>query len=240
VSTHAGSSSLERFRQKRRAKLKRDWYLWAGILASGFLAAAMISRFGSIGLLIGGWICGFASAVVVVGWLIGFDVHTLTWLWGAWGEQMTADELAKLGDGWHVRHDIENAYGNWDHVAIGPTGVFMIDTKRLTGSIRVKDDGLTSGRIRIAGGAFRGASVGLRKALLERGARCPWVQAVAAIQGDFPDRLYVEKEVAYVAGDHLTEWLCSLPPKLSARDAAALAAALDDVRNDLAGAAAGG
>jgi Nuclease-related domain len=157
-------------------------------------------------------------------------VHSLTWLWGSWGEQLTADDLAKLGKGWYVRHDIENPFGNWDHVVIGPPGVFMIDTKRLTGKIHVTGDGLSSGRIRYAGSSFRGASVGLRRALLERGVRCPWVQAVVAIQGAFAEGVCIEGQVSYVAAGRLVDWLLDQPDRLSESWTSELVRALDQLR----------
>jgi hypothetical protein len=69
--------------------------------------------------------------------------------------------------GCYVRHDIANEYGNWDHVAVGPPGVFMVESKRLSGRrIEIERDGLSSGRLHFGGKTFRGASAGLRHALL--------------------------------------------------------------------------
>jgi hypothetical protein len=125
--------------------------------------------FGTVGLVVGGWMLGFITAISLFGWMIGFDVHALTWLWGSWGEEDTERELARLGDNWYVRHDIANDYGNWDHVAVGPPGVFMVESKRLSGRrIEIERDGLSSGRLHFGGKTFRGASAGLRDALFAR------------------------------------------------------------------------
>jgi Nuclease-related domain len=75
--------------------------------------------------------------LAVVGWLIG-DVHSLFWLHGSQGEQWTAAELEDLGGDWSQVHDIVRNYGNWDHIVVGPSGVFLIDTKRLSTPARVE------------------------------------------------------------------------------------------------------
>ena len=185
MTTQAGASSLKRFRRERRANLKQDWKLWLGLFAFAGIAFAFVGRFGTVGLVAGAWILGFVSALAVFGWMIGFDAHSLTWLWGSWGEADSAEELKRLGSEWHLAHDIENSSGNWDHVVVGPGGVFMIDTKRLRGQVMVKEDGLSSGRLRYRGVSFRNSAVRLREALQQHIA-VPWVQAVVAVWGEFP------------------------------------------------------
>lgn len=64
------------------------------------------------------------------------------WQLGAWGEQMTASELAKLpSDMWLVRHDLRwGANGaNHDHVVAG-RGVYVLNTKNVRDS-RVEIEG---------------------------------------------------------------------------------------------------
>lgn len=50
--------------------------------------------------------------------------------------------LAELGPEWRVLHDLSwpgRRYANIDHIAIGPTGVFVIDSKNWSGSVAVRD-----------------------------------------------------------------------------------------------------
>ncbi|HEY7659903.1 MAG TPA: NERD domain-containing protein [Actinomycetota bacterium] len=49
---------------------------------------------------------------------------------GIQGEERVAAVLAELeADGYEVIHDVEIGRGNADHILVGPTGVFVIETK---------------------------------------------------------------------------------------------------------------
>lgn len=55
---------------------------------------------------------------------------------GAVGEARVASELRKLPDGYHVIHDFSIGNVNFvDHVVIGPTGVFAVETKDWYGDV---------------------------------------------------------------------------------------------------------
>lgn len=51
------------------------------------------------------------------------------WQYGAAGERIVAQRLRRLPRAWTVLHDIDRGRGNVDHIAIGPRGVFTIETK---------------------------------------------------------------------------------------------------------------
>jgi hypothetical protein len=84
---------------------------------------------------------------VLVGWRLRFRPSELarTWQRGAAGEQRTARLLDRLPrDGFVVFHDlaVPDSPANVDHLVIGPTGVFVIDSKQWTGSVHQGADGL--------------------------------------------------------------------------------------------------
>jgi Nuclease-related domain len=67
------------------------------------------------------------------------------WRRGADGERRTARLLDRLTcEGYVVFHDLAlpGSPVNVDHLVIGPTGVFVIDSKQWTGSVRHSADGL--------------------------------------------------------------------------------------------------
>jgi hypothetical protein len=53
------------------------------------------------------------------------------WYWGVLGEQRVAATLSTLGPEWTVLHSVPVGAGNTDidHIAIGPAGVFTLNTK---------------------------------------------------------------------------------------------------------------
>ncbi|HVE92485.1 MAG TPA: nuclease-related domain-containing protein, partial [Actinomycetota bacterium] len=60
------------------------------------------------------------------------------WIKGARGEEAVGRLLAELEpQGYRILHDIDTGRGNLDHVVVGPTGVFAIETKAWTGSVWV-------------------------------------------------------------------------------------------------------
>jgi hypothetical protein len=60
------------------------------------------------------------------------------WIRGAAGEAATAALLGSLGRRWVVRHDlgVPGSRANVDHVVIGPTGVWVIDSKAYRAPLR--------------------------------------------------------------------------------------------------------
>jgi Nuclease-related domain len=89
---------------------------------------------------------GLALAALV-GWRLRFrsSEQACTWQRGAHGERRTARLLDRLiRDGFVVFHDlaVPGSPANVDHLVIGPTGVFVIDSKQWTGSVQQGADGL--------------------------------------------------------------------------------------------------
>jgi hypothetical protein len=72
---------------------------------------------------------------------------------GAAGERMLAAELNRRCPGLTVLHDlrIPGTRANIDHVAIAPSGVYVIDAKRYRGRIRVEKPWFGKARLMIAG-----------------------------------------------------------------------------------------
>ena len=87
------------------------------------------------------------TVAVLVGWRLRFRPSTQARAWqrGAHGEHQTARLLDRLGrDGYVVFHDLalSDSPANLDHLVIGPSGVFVVDSKQWTGSIHQSADGL--------------------------------------------------------------------------------------------------
>lgn len=63
---------------------------------------------------------------------------------GAEGEGLTADALSDLPDTYSVFHDLTHPSigGNIDHIVVGPTGVFALETKNWKGHVALSGPGI--------------------------------------------------------------------------------------------------
>ena len=70
------------------------------------------------------------------------ETDRMTWRKGALGEYELGVELERLPDDYFVFNDINTEeFGNFDHIVIGPKGIFAIETKNWTGLIGTTADG---------------------------------------------------------------------------------------------------
>lgn len=164
-----------------------------------------------------------------------------SWRRGAEGERKTAKALRPLvRRGWTAVHDLPGKYGNRDHVVVGPAGVFLLDTKNVTGIASVEDGQLTVRRpederatyqySKLAG-AIAGASAGLRDEIAAR-LRVPrlWVHAVVVVWPSFEGEAVTVDRVTYVGGNDVATWLSRLPAELSPEHVAGLSQAVRQLR----------
>jgi Nuclease-related domain len=143
---HPGRSALTRYRRRRASELAA-WtpsLTWRAplVAAAGLVAGALAAQAGLPG-------AGLASLAVaaLVGWRLRFRPSTQARAWqrGAKGERHTARLLDRLGrDGYVSFHDLAmpDLPANLDHLVVGPSGVFVIDSKQWTGQVHQSSDGL--------------------------------------------------------------------------------------------------
>jgi hypothetical protein len=79
---------------------------------------------------------GAIVAFLAVGETVDRDIGR--WRRGAEGEEVVGRILEEMSaGGWHVIHDVTFGRGNIDHIAIGPGGVFAVETKSHGGRLSV-------------------------------------------------------------------------------------------------------
>jgi hypothetical protein len=146
VTGSPGRSALVQYRRRRALELA-GWtrgLAWrAPLVAAAGAAAQVLAAHG--GLPRAG-LAGLAVAALV-GWRLRFrpSEQARSWRRGAHGERRTARLLDRLTrDGHMVFHDlaVPGSDANLDHLVIGPTGVFVIDSKQWTGQVYQTTDGL--------------------------------------------------------------------------------------------------
>lgn len=145
------------------------------------------------------------------------------WQSGAWGERATAKVLRQLEqDGWIVLHDLSARRGNVDHIAVGPAGVYLLDSKRLGGSVSVDDNRVMVRRFDDPDLKYEHTGsrhlLSLARQSHQRVAATSriktWVTPVMVIWADFPQRI-AEARCVYVHGEELVGWLRSRPQTIA-------------------------
>ncbi len=230
----AGGSAMRKFRAKRMENIRAQRWDWTFLVVTA-PAFAALSWYADDRLLqfVGAALFGVFLMMGVFAWMIGGHASALPWLWGVEGERRTGAALERLGPDWHCEHDIEHEHGNWDHVLVGPPGVFLLDSKALNNPARVEDDALCSGRLRYKGGAARGGARTIHHALLEQFRHPLWVQSVVVVWGDLGEERREDNPV-YLCGESLVPWLSGLEDRLGRPQRAAAIEALRVVRESMA------
>jgi hypothetical protein len=150
-----GGSAQARWQLLRAA----EWTTWIrtlpwrvaiilGVGAGGGVLGSLLAP--RLGLVLGG------LAAVAASWALRFRPSTdaVAWRRGSAGERRIARLLDPLErHGWAVLHDlaIPHSQANIDHLAIGPGGVFVIDSKHYRGRLQLDPSGrLWHGRYPLA------------------------------------------------------------------------------------------
>ena len=236
-SVKAGQYAESRFRLLRRRYRQRVLPRAAVVLTPLTTAGAALSVVGHGTVL---WTGGLLVGGSLVLWLYVADsvpVNVDRWRAGAAGERRTERALRPLQRvGWTITHDLDlPRAGNIDHLAVGPAGVFVLDSKAWSGVVSVDSDGATItprdepdaawvARGQHGGAARTAARVSRAMAAAARVA-APAAQSVVVVWGTFPQRVAASGGVTYVAGEYLHDWLLSQRRCLNRTEFAALSAA---------------
>jgi hypothetical protein len=114
----------------------------------------------------------------------------------------------------------ETGRGNYDHVLVGPTGVFLLETKNLDGIVEIRDgtphllrrhDPDAETPIKRIQRSVLSAAAQLKQDIERQTGLRPWVQAVVVLWTDFPEGLAEHHRCVYVHWSRLRAWLTSRP-----------------------------
>ena len=123
---------------------------FAGIAALGFLGGYAMGAAFPIRQFPVGWAFVMNVLLWPLAWLIGkwgihkvdaIDRERMSWRKGAVGEAIVATTLRELPHDFIVVNDVSKRFGNIDHVVIGPTGIYVVDTKNWKGSVKADGSG---------------------------------------------------------------------------------------------------
>jgi hypothetical protein len=145
------------------------------------------------------------------------------WQDGAVGEQWTGWSLRELeSQGWRIFHDLAASHGNIDHVAVGPGGVFLLDSKRWRGSVTVEGDSAVVRRLEDPDLQWRFTSpahvkrlaVEVSEAIRASTRATVWVTPVIVVWGEFA-QVVGGDTCKFVHGDGLARWLNDQPARIA-------------------------
>jgi Nuclease-related domain len=143
-----GRSARAQYRRRRAVELvawTRSLAWRVPVVAAAGLTAAQLTLQAGLARPVA-TLAGLAVAALG-GWRLRFkpSEQARAWQRGAAGERQTARLLDRLGrDGYVVLHDLAmpDSVANVDHLVVGPSGVFVIDSKQWTGQVHQSSDGL--------------------------------------------------------------------------------------------------
>lgn len=184
------------------------------------------------------WLAGALFGIGAGAWVAVREsppAYIENWQTGAEGERKTARVLRGLDTtGWTLLNDIQTARGNYDHVLVGPAGVFLLDSKNPIADAYTRDGALWLRRRHdpeadrpvpaVRAAALRSAA-DLHDKLKQRAGRCPWVRAVSVLWCPFKDGTCETSRHTLIHGEKLRAWLEAQPETLSAAQTRELAAA---------------
>ena len=209
------------------------WFMGTFLFSLGAIGAFASMPSDAVGRFVCFTMLGIGAAgCAIVAWRTFNDIRNCHR--GLRGEQAVADQLQPLfASGYQIFHDIpcENGNGKWniDHVAVGPAGVFAIETK-----YRTKKPGRHGGpdheatfdgnRIEFASGDYdtravgqaRGNAMWLSNMLSKSTGERVSVQPIVALPGWWVT-LKVNSDVKVLSGKQVAGFIATEPARLSAK-----------------------
>jgi hypothetical protein len=190
------------------------WPLFLSFVLLGAFLSALILGAGV--WLFGGLFVATLVAVLVY-WRKGLR-RVESFFRGARGEERVANVLARLPETYHVFHDFVAGGSPVDHVVVGPTGVFAVETKNWRGNVGLEDGHvLVDGRL-----ADRSP---LQQAIREADAvkdelgKAGWTGTVTPVLCFASDTFEKGNASAGAAklinAKDISAWLCSLPESVA-------------------------
>jgi hypothetical protein len=202
------------------------------LIFAPFLAASVI--WGALehhaAAYVAGWLGGGAAGAILA-LRDAPPAYLQTWGDGDAGERATHNVLTKLG--WELIEDVDHDGGNFDHILVGPPGIFLLDSKNWTGVTSIVDGTPRLARRHdpessaawTAGvkSSILAASAEISRELRARTGRRVWVNAVVVFWNEFPEALVETERLTYVHGSRLLQLLQDRPARLNARAVSTIA-----------------
>lgn len=203
---------------KVRGTVLSLWPLFLCFLALGAFGTALV--LGSRLLLFAGLFV-VSLLLTIVFWWKGLR-RVESFFKGARGEEHVAALLATLPAGYHVFHDFAAGGHRVDHVVVGPTGIFSVETKCWRGTVTVEEDEiLVNGHLpdRSPRAQATREAAAVQAALDRAGWTTDAVKPVVCFASDtFAEARRQIGTVTVLNAGGVTAWILGCPKALTAND----------------------
>jgi hypothetical protein len=237
----AGAYAEQRYKNGRRNYRRKAFPIYAAVFGPLILAGIAVLIVEDHPLT---WVAGLVSGACVMGWMVMRDeppFYIEKWHEGAEGERKTAKALEPLEQsGVRVFHDVQTRCGNYDHIAVGRAGVFLLETKNPAGIVELRD-GVPHVRRRLDPNAddrdsrvrprALSAAAQLKEDIGRQAGGCRWVQAVVVYWSQFPEGLVEHGRCVFLHGSRLQSWMHERLGVLSEAEVDEIAVAIESIAN---------
>ncbi|HWD74558.1 MAG TPA: hypothetical protein VG371_05425 [Solirubrobacteraceae bacterium] len=228
--------------QARRPRRSRPTVAAGSVLAAGpavlgvFVAGVLVLVLDGHGISwLAGLVAGAAAAAGVTVARVRAQADPRTRA-GIRSERRTELAVTPLEQsGWRFLHGVLGADGVYDHIAVGPGGLILLQSMGPGGVVRIKaglpvverlDDPEAPPRLeRLRPTALTDATT-LRENVQRIAERRMWVQAVVVFWSDFPAGCVADGRCVYIHGSRLAEWMMRRPHQFDENEAAEVFAAV--------------
>jgi hypothetical protein len=220
-----------------------------GAALSGWPLAGLLLGFALVVLVAGGrslsWLTGLLAGAGVGAFLVLRAVRPDAVASEPHVQRLTADALERLSpDGWRCHHDVVTVDGVYDHLAVGPGGIVLLQSVSAGGPVvmhagePVVDavDELGRRRLHRLRPQAHADAIALREAIARATGRRVWVQSVVVFWSAFEAGCVADGRCVYIHGSRLADWMRRRPYQLSEaqidgvlEDVASLADARDEL-----------
>jgi hypothetical protein len=235
---HAQRGARER---SRRTRLLADLVAAVGVIAIGGLVLLFDGQELS-------WLAGLVAGAAAATWVVvgrgssstGWRrplAPALTERRPAAAERRTEGAIAALEhSGWRFLHDVPGLDTIYDHIAVGPGGVILLQSMGPDGVVTMRSgEPVLECRAasdapprleRLRPRALADAAT-FRDGVQRLTGRRLWVQAVVVFWSEFPDGCVADGRCVFIHGPRLAEWMARRPHQLDPRDADQVYAAVE-------------
>jgi hypothetical protein len=217
----------------------------AGVARAAGVAVTAVILAGVAVLILGGhgvsWLAGLVAGAAAAAWLtVGRGRAGSRPASGAQRRtELAVQPLEQAG--WSFLHGVPGPNGTYDHIAVGPGGLILLQSicpdgvvKMIGADPMVEQAAMPAapaapGRLERLRPTALADATSLRERVQQIAERRMWVQAVVVVWSEFPAGCVADGRCVYIHGSRLAEWMSRRPHQFDEAETAAVGAAVREL-----------